>query len=72
MRICIKIFNLWDFSGGPVARTSPFNIGGAGSIPGQRVKIPHAEWQNKAKQNKTRNIKYKQCCNNEDLQNGPH
>ena len=61
MRICIKIFNLWDFSGGPVARTSPFNVGVAGSIPGQRVKIPHAKWQKKKKtkkqQQQPRNIK---------------
>ena len=49
MRTCIKIFNLWDFSGGPVARTSPFNVGVAGSIPGQRVKIPHAKWKKKKK-----------------------
>ena len=50
-------------------RTSPFNVGGAGSIPGQGAKIPHAKWQ---KKKNPRNIKQKQCCNNEDLQNGPH
>ena len=32
----------WDFSGGPVVKTSPSNVGGKGSIPGQGAKIPHA------------------------------
>ena len=27
--------HLWDFPGGPVAKISPSNTGGAGSIPGQ-------------------------------------
>ena len=31
-----------DFPGGPVVKTSPSNIGGAGSIPGWEAKIPHA------------------------------
>ena len=26
--------HLWDFPGGPVAKISPSNTGGAGSIPG--------------------------------------
>ena len=29
-----------NFPGGPEIKTSPSNAGGAGSIPGQRVKIP--------------------------------
>ena len=29
-----------NFPGGPEIKTSPSNTGGAGSIPGQRVKIP--------------------------------
>ena len=33
-----------DFPGGPVVKTSPSNAGGAGSIPGQGAKIPHASW----------------------------
>ena len=31
-----------DFSGGPVAGTSSCNGGGAGSIPGQGARLPHA------------------------------
>ena len=31
-----------DFPGSPVVWTSPFNMGGMGSIPGQGIKIPHA------------------------------
>ena len=31
-----------DFPGSPAVKTLPFNAGGAGSIPGQRAKIPHA------------------------------
>ena len=46
-----------DFPGGPVVKTSPSNAGGAGSIPGQGAKIPHASWP------KNRNIEQKQCCN---------
>ena len=32
----------WDFSSGPVVKTSPSNAEGKGSIPGWRTKIPHA------------------------------
>ena len=32
------------FPGGPVAKTSPSNAGGMGSVPGQRAKIPHGSW----------------------------
>ena len=34
----------WDFLGNPVVRTSPSNVGGVGSIPGQGAKIQHASW----------------------------
>ena len=34
--------NSRDFPGGPVVKTSPCNAEGAGKIPGQGVKIPHA------------------------------
>ena len=37
----------WEFPGSPVENTSPFNAGGAGSIPGQGTKITHAPWPNK-------------------------
>ena len=33
-----------DFPGSPVVKTSSFNIGGAGLIPGQAAKTPHASW----------------------------
>ena len=46
-----------DFPGGPVVRTSPSNAGGAGSIPGQGAKVPHAS------QPKNQNTKQKQYCN---------
>ena len=42
-----------DFPGGPVVKTSSSNAGGAGSIPGWGVKIPHASWP------KIQNIKQK-------------
>ena len=44
------------------------NAGGAGSIPGQGAKIPHAS------RPKNQNIKQKQNCNkfNKDFKNGPH
>ena len=49
----------WDFPGGPVVKTPPSNMGGAGSIPGREVKSPHALRPKKRK----RNIKQKQYCN---------
>ena len=39
----------WDFPGGPVVKTLPSTTGGAGSIPGQGTKIPHALWKWKHK-----------------------
>ena len=44
----------WDFPDDPVVKTSPSNAGATGSIPGQRVKFPHASWP------ENRNIKQKQ------------
>ena len=51
-----------------MVKTSPSNAEGAGSIPGQEAKIPHAS------QPKNQNIKQKQYCNkfNKDFKNGPH
>ena len=46
-----------DFPGGAVVKTSPYSAGGAGLIPGQGAKIPHAS------QPKHQNIKQKQYCN---------
>ena len=47
---------------------SSSNTGGAGSIPGQEAKIPHAL------QPKSQNIKQKQYCNkfNKDFKKDPH
>ena len=57
-----------DFPGSPMVKTLPSNAGGAGLIPGQGTKIPHASWS------KNQNVKQKQCCNkfNEDLKNDPY
>ena len=38
-----------------MVKTSPFNAGGASSIPGHRAKSPHA-WQPKNKKTKNQNI----------------
>ena len=57
-----------DFPGIPVVKTLPSSAGGAGSIPGQRAKIP------RALQPKNQNGKQKQYCNkfNKDLKIGLH
>ena len=54
---------LGDFLVCPVVKTSPSNAEGAGLIPGQGAKIPHASLP------KNQNIKQKQYCNklNKDL-----
>ena len=51
-----------------MVKTSPSSAGGAGSIPGQGAKIPHAS------RPKNQTIKQKQYCNefNKDFKNGPH
>ena len=38
-----------DLPGSPVVKTSPSNAGGAGSIPGQGAKMPHAPQPKKPK-----------------------
>ena len=55
-----------------MVKTSPSNEGGAGSIPGQGAKIPHASGPKNQKKKKS--IKQKQYCNkfNNDLKTGPH
>ena len=57
-----------DFPGGPVVKSSPSSVGGAGSIPGWGARIPHTS------RPKNQNIKQKQYCNkfNKDFKNGPH
>ena len=56
-----------DFPGGQMVKTSPFNTGTAGSIPGQRAKMPNAF------QPEYQNIKQKQYCNkfNKDFKDDP-
>ena len=39
--LCLKWITR-DFPGGPVGKTLPSKAGGAGLIPGQAAKIPHA------------------------------
>ena len=41
----MKSMYLGNFAGGPAVKNSPCNAGDAGSIPGWRVKIPHASEQ---------------------------
>ena len=40
-----KNIHMWDFSGGPVVKNPPSNVGDAGSISGQGPKIPYAKGQ---------------------------
>ena len=51
-----------------MVKTSPYNVGGAGLIPGWGAKIPHALGP------KTQNIKQEQYCNkfNKEFKNCPH
>ena len=51
-----------------MVKPSSSNEGGAGLIPGQGAKIPHAL------RPKNQNVKQKQYCNkfNKDFKNGPH
>ena len=35
------------FPGDPMVKTSPFNVGGVGSMPGWEAKIPHPWWPKK-------------------------
>ena len=57
-----------NLPGGPAVKTSPSNVVGVGSIPGQGAEIPHAS------RPKNQSIKQKQYCNksNKDFKNGPH
>ena len=50
-----------------MVKTSPFNAGHAGSIPGQGAKIPHVLGP------KSQSIKQKKYCNkfNKNFKNGP-
>ena len=59
-----RLWDLWDFPGGPVVKTLPFNAGSVGSIPGWEAKTPHSSWP--------KNIKQNQHCDkfNEDFKNG--
>ena len=47
----------WDFSSGPVVKTSPSTAGSGGLIPGQAAKISHTTRPN------NQIIKQKQYCN---------
>ena len=51
-----------------MVETSPSTAEGAGSIPDQGIKIPHASGP------KNQNVKQKQYCNkfNKDFKSGPH
>ena len=64
----ITKLNIRGFPGGAVVKTSPFNAGGTGSIPGQGAKIYTPQGQ------KNQNIKQRQYYNkfSKDFKNGPH
>ena len=51
-----------------MVKASPSSAWGAGSVPGQGAKIPHAS------RPKKQNIKQEQYCNklNKDFKSGPH
>ena len=53
-----------------MAKTSPSNAGGAGSIPGQGGKISHASWPKKNGNIKTEHKNRNKF--NEDFKNSPH
>ena len=57
MGTCVQIKKMqWrDFPDGPVAKTSPTNVRGVGSNPGQGAKIPQAS-QPKTPKHKTEAI----------------
>ena len=59
----LKRLIFWDFSDGPVVKTSASNAGDIGLIPGRGAKIPHALWP------RNQNIKQKRYCDkfNKDL-----
>ena len=68
-------YHSWDFPGGPVAKTFPFNAEGAALIPSQGAKISHlSELRFQVSQPTNQSIKEKQYCNkfNKDFKNGPH
>ena len=52
--------NFQGFPGGLVVKTLPSSVGGAGLIPGQGAKTPHASWPKKKTKQTT---KQKQYCN---------
>ena len=39
-----KKWEVGDFPGSPMVKTSPFSAGGVGLISGQEATIPHASW----------------------------
>jgi len=59
---------IWDFPGGPMVKTLPFNAEGVSLIPGWGAKTPHASWP------ENQNVKEKRYCNkfNKNFKNGPH
>ena len=51
-----------ELPGSPEVKTSPSSAEGAGSVPGQGAKIPHASWPKK-KNKKKQSMKQKHYCN---------
>ena len=70
-RTCKNMAEQWDFTVGPVVKTSPSNVGrgegvGVGSIPGQGARIPPAL---QAKKQRRSNIV---TNSTKEFKNGPH
>ena len=49
----VKRSMCWDFPGGPVVKTPPFNAENLDSIPDRGNKIPHAKWHGQMKKKLT-------------------
>ena len=58
-----------DFSGGPVVKTLPSNVGGMGSILGWGAKIPRTPLPNRSKYKQQKKYCKK---SNKGFKNGPH
>ena len=63
-----------ELPGGPEVKTSPSSAEGAGSVPGQGAKIPHASWPKKKnkKKNKAWNRSIIVTNSIKAEKNGPH
>ena len=63
LSIIFKIFQMEEFSGGPVVKTWAFTAVDPGAIPGQGTKIPQAVWcgQKRKKEKNNKNKIQRKC-----------